>query len=335
MEIMTNSFAREHSFAREQLMDRRRKLDYARHTAPHDGDLTRLMAEVDAALARVETESYGLCEACQGVIESERLMADPLSRLCLECLTPTEQRALEDDLTLAARIQGELLPRRDYRIDGWEVAYHYQPVRLVSGDYCDLITAENGDLYFIVGDVSGKGVAASMLMAHLHALFRSLVPAGLPLPLLLERVSRVFCESTLPSHYATLVCARASREGRVELANAGHPPPLVVSGEAVTLVAPTGLPLGVFRDQRFASSEVGLGPGDTLMIYTDGVSEAENAAGDEFGADRVIALARANQALSATALVRHCVSEVGDFCSHAHADDLTVMAIRRSGGVRS
>ena len=134
----------------------------------------------------------------------ERLIANPLTRLCLDHLSPKEQRALEDDLELAARIQTGLLPQPSQKIDGWEIAYHYQPAGIVSGDYCDLISSDDQSLLFVLGDVSGKGVAASMLMAHLQAMFRTLISINLPLEEIVERASRVFCESTLPTHYATL-----------------------------------------------------------------------------------------------------------------------------------
>ena len=75
-------------------------------------------------------------------------------------------------------IQGELLPKQDFKFNGWEVSYRYEPAGPVSGDYCDLVSTESGDLYFLIGDVSGKGVAASFLMARLHAIFRSLIMAG-------------------------------------------------------------------------------------------------------------------------------------------------------------
>jgi sigma-B regulation protein RsbU (phosphoserine phosphatase) len=142
---------------------------------------------------------------------------------------------LEHDLELATRIQRGLLPDPAQALDGWEFAYHYQPARIVSGDYCDIVAAD-GAMYFLLGDVSGKGVAASMLMSHLHAMVRALISVGLPLSALLERASRVFCESTLPMHYATLVCGRATADGEVEICNAGHVPPIVVRAGGITLL---------------------------------------------------------------------------------------------------
>src|SRR5262244_583386 len=169
---------------REQLLERRGKLQTASHS--HETvEVRRLLDEVDAALRRMDDGSYGLCDACHDPIEPERLLADPLTRLCLGDLTVDQQHALEDDLQLASQIQKGLLPSRDYKVDGWEIAYYYEPAGLVSGDYCDLISKPDQSLYFIVGDVSGKGVAASMLMAHLQAMFRTLTSINLPLGQLL------------------------------------------------------------------------------------------------------------------------------------------------------
>src|SRR6267142_5819422 len=164
---------------REQLIERREKLQTAASAFHRPAELTRLLEEVDAALHRMDIGVYGLCEVCHDPVETERLLADPLTRFCLGDLTPHEQRALEDDLQLAAEIQTGLLPKHDKKVDGWEVAYYYRPAGVVSGDYCDFIDGDNQSLHFVLGDVSGKGVAASMLMAHLHAMFRTLISINL------------------------------------------------------------------------------------------------------------------------------------------------------------
>ncbi|MFC1683618.1 SpoIIE family protein phosphatase, partial [Candidatus Zixiibacteriota bacterium] len=234
----------------EQLLDRRSRLEQALDTVPDDTQVQHLIEEVDAALGRVENRTYGACESCHGEIESERLIADPLVHFCLDCLTPGQQRALEEDLDLATQIQTALLPEKTLRTAGWETAYHYEGAGPVSGDYCDLLIS-NGDLYFIVGDVSGKGIAASMLMAHLHASFRSLVSLGLPLDQVMARASRMFCEITLPTHFATLVCGRANGMGEVQICNAGHNPPLLVQGSKISDLEATGLPLGMFCEGTF------------------------------------------------------------------------------------
>ena len=317
---------------RQELDGRRQQLQaaLARPSAPRQ--LASLLAEVDEALRRVEAGTYGLCETCGDPIEADRLLADPLLRFCLDHLTPEQQTALERDLQLAARIQQGLLPPADLAVDGWDWAYRYEPAHLVSGDYCDVIAGPAGDRFFLLGDVAGKGVAASMLMAQLHAMFRSLIPVGLPVCDLLERASAIFCDSTLPTHYATLACVRAQADGAVEICNAGHLPPVLVRTNGTTrlLADASGLPIGMFCAGRYESFHERLGPGDALVLCTDGVLDTENAAGEEFGFARLERLASRHAGLSPAALV----AEYFHALDHHRAagqggDDVTMLVVRR------
>src|SRR5260370_32911851 len=243
-------------------MKRREKLQNA-SAGSQTANMVQLLEQVDKALERVDNGKFGVCEACDGTVETPRLLADPLARLCLDCLKPAEQRALEQDLEVAERIQAGLLPQRDLQAAGWRISYHYQPAGMVSGDYCDLIQHDR-DLYFMVGDVSGKGVAASMMMSNLHAMFRALVPAGLPVPQLVERANRIFSESTLPNQYATLICGRASECGEVEICNGGHLPPFPISSAGGSAIQSAALPLAMFHGQEFLVTRPHFSPGDTL-----------------------------------------------------------------------
>src|SRR5207245_10859777 len=114
--------------------------------------------------------TVGLCETCHDSVEPERLLADPLVRFCLDHLTSVEQRALESDLSLAARIQRALLPSPDMAPTGWDVRFHYQPAGMVSGDYCDLVETDSG-LLFMLGDVSGMCFAVLMVLCIITATF--------------------------------------------------------------------------------------------------------------------------------------------------------------------
>lgn len=317
---------------RKQLLDRREKLQSAASVVSADGEFMRLIEEVDAALMRVEDGSYGLCESCLEPVETERLLSDPLTSVCLGCLTPQQRHELEEDLQLAVRIQRGLLPPRRIEFGAWEIAYHYEPAGLVSGDYCDLIQTGDGDLYFILGDVSGKGMAAALLMSNLQAMFRSLVSLKLPLEELMERASRLFCESTLSTHFATLICGRVSGSGEIEVANAGHLPPVVIKQDGNVIIDSTGLPLGLFCDEKFTTSKIHAVPGDALLLYTDGLTEAVDDLGTEYGIERLLQTVDLSSMRQPDELIRVCLNDHSLFRGGSEKpDDLTIMALRFSG----
>lgn len=315
---------------RRQLIDRRQKLVSASSVFHRPAELTRLLDEVDSALKRMDDGIYGLCEVCHDPVETERIIANPTEQFCIDHLTANQQRALEEDLQLAAQIQNTLLPPPTRTVGGWDVAYHYQPVGPVSGDYCDLINGEHESLYFVLGDVSGKGVAASMLMAHLHAMFRTLASIEMPLDQMVERASRVFCESTLPTQYATLICGKANADGQVEICNAGHVPPLLVLRGDVTRIAATGLPVGMFCSERFSVSKFQMEEGDSIFLYTDGCSERSDHTGQEYGLDRLCEMLREDPDISPRPLLERGLRSLENFAQgNAPIDDVTLMAIQR------
>ena len=279
---------------REQLVERRLRVAAAISTAGADPQLTALLREVDAALERFESGTYGLCEVCQDTVEADRLIANPLERFCLDHFNANE------------------------------------PARLVSGDYIDIIPSGDGNIYFVLGDVSGKGVAASMLMAKLHAVFRSLIPLGLGVDQLTERASRLFGDSTLPGQYATLICGRTSKHGAVSICNAGHPPGLLSSRGNIEQISATGLPLGMFPNQKFSVGNVQLDSGDSLILYTDGVPETVNPLNQEYGTSRLTDITRTSWSFTPEKLVATCLSDVSSFRQgQPRFDDISIMGIRR------
>ena len=316
------------TFLHSQLEDRKRRLEEAMALAPQNAGFAGLLREVDSALHRMEKGSYGLCEECHESIEQDRLLADPLVRYCLDHLTQPQRAALQRDLDLASEVQRKLLPQPNLRAGNWETSYHYAPIGPVSGDYCDLIPCD-GKLFFVLGDVSGKGVAASMLMTQLHALFRSLSAMAIPLGQTVSHVNRVFCESALAGQYVTLVCGQAKANGEVEIHNAGHWPAIVVGRGGVLRIESTGLPLGLFHEAELSSTRVQLDPGDTLFLYSDGLLEARGQ-GDEYGVERVVHLLRQHAGRPTAELIAGCLDDVRMFTGGAAlGDDLTMLAIRR------
>lgn len=325
-------------YLRAQLEKRRAELQSARNEPAAQAPFVELLHEVDSAIERIDEGTYGICVECHEPVEQERLLADPLVRLCLDHLTNEEKRALERDLELASSIQRSLLPGKDVRFNEWNIQYEYKPAGLVSGDYCDLIFSGTGDgkMIFLLGDVAGKGVAASLLMTHLHAMFRSLAVGGQELDKLLESANRVFCESTTAGQYATLICGRIGRAGDVEVASAGHFPALHVGQRGVQEVGSTGLPLGMFSTSRYAVRRVSVEPGESLLLYTDGISEALNSAGREYGVAQLSRVAAERHNWKTEELLDACMK---DLAAHAlgrpQADDQTLMVVRRGDDFRA
>ena len=319
-----------HDPIQHQLQQRRSQLVRAATSLESPPYLLELLAQVDAALGRIASGNYGLCETCGDPIETDRLMADPLERFCIDHLTTAQQRAMEQDLQLSAKIQAGLLPPAGLCHGVWATAYHFEAAGPVSGDYVDLVPCPNGSLFFAVGDVSGKGVAASMLMSHLSAMFRTLLPFDMPLQELLARASRVFCESTLPSHYATLACGLASPEGSIEICNAGHVPPILLGLRGARPVETTGLPLGLFCQEEFGVKRFELARGEALLLYTDGATEARNPEGEEYGSDRLSATASPLKGQPPSAVIQGCREDLRRFTAGSTLrDDMTMLLLRR------
>jgi len=313
---------------REQLLAGRARLDDVLASG-EKRNFDHLLNQVDQALQRIEHGTFGICEECHTDIGEEWLREDPLTTVCLEHMTPKQQRMLEYDLELAAQIQKGLLPPADFAMPGWQVGYHYAAASAVSGDYCDLIQGNDGEMYFVMADVSGKGVAAAMLSSNLRAIFRSLVPMGLSSAELMNRANRIFRQSALPSQYATLVFGKATPGGEVEMVNAGHLPALLACNPEMKLMESTHAPLGMFDDQEFTATHAALHGGDMLVLYTDGICEAENDSGDEYGLERLRSVVEAQRLECPATLVGACKDHLAKFRGRRERlDDETILAIQ-------
>jgi len=323
---------------REHLVDRRERLVTAAHRTG-DETLVGLLRSVDAALARLDGGGWALCAACQVPIEPELLDVAPSVTVCFECLSLDERRALERDLEGAARVQRALLPPRHLHHDGWDVAWLWEPKGAVSGDHVDLlpVPVARGDrhgadpLHLVLGDVVGKGVAASLLQSHLHALFRALLHTEPPLGELMGHANHLFAAATGGASYATLIGARLTADGAIELANAGHPRPLLADHRGVRPVEGAGLPLGLFPDASYDSHRLELAAGQVLLLYTDGWTEA--ARGDEeYGIGRAAAALRRVADAPLPELLTACRDDMDAFLDgRPRGDDVTLLAVRRVG----
>jgi sigma-B regulation protein RsbU (phosphoserine phosphatase) len=272
----------------------------------------------------VEAMRRGACDFVQKPWDNNRLLATIRKQA-----EPGRRR--KSELEIAANVQQKLFPRKVRRLESLDYAGHCMPAREVGGDYYDFLEMPDRAIGFVLGDVSGKGVPAALLMANLQACFRSQPPHALLRPAeLLAAVNKHFYDSTAAERFATLVFAiydDATR--RVRYVNCAHCAPLLLRANgAIEMLDSTATMLGAFANWNCAEAETTLAPGDTLLLYSDGVTEAGADSGEEFGEDRLIHALRVNQSQPAEALVQAIVDDVNEFSGAARSDDVTVVALR-------
>jgi serine phosphatase RsbU (regulator of sigma subunit) len=260
-----------------------------------------------------------LANVAAAKIENVRLLEESL-----------EKRRMEEDMRMAAEIQTGLLPREAPRLAGWDVAGCNRPCRTVGGDYYDF-AIEGGRLLLALGDVSGKGTGAALLMTVLRAAVR----AHWTEPSLSDavaRINRTVCQNVPSSKYVTFFLAALDPgSGRLSYVNAGHNPPLLVraAGEVERLTE-GGLVLGMFDNVVYDGGSVELRPGETLVIYSDGVTETWDPDGEEFGEESLVPLAVRSRGLDAESIQAAILQEIERFEAGARAtDDRTIVVLKR------
>lgn len=315
---------------KKQLTERKTKLNKSISFIENTEHLYDLLKEVDKALERIDTGAYGICEVCHDTIETERLLADPLVTVCLDHLSKEQQRALEADLEDAGKIQRALLPKSNLDLGNWGFTYHFSPAGIVSGDFCDVIPTPKGTVIFVLGDVSGKGISASLMMSRLHALLHSLISFNLPINEILRKANRLFCESTISANYATMIIGEAGLDGSLEISVAGHNPPFILTSGNVRAIKATGIPVGLFSDSVYEVEKFYLSKNDSIFLYTDGFTEA-TVNGTEYGAKRLQEqLLQLQNEFSAQKMLDTLLSEHKAFLGDAlPGDDVTLAILKR------
>ena len=246
-----------------------------------------------------------------------------------------ERRRLEEELALARRIQVAILPSQLPDLPGWELYGGNVPSRGVSGDYYEVLERDGGrECVLMVADVAGKGMAASLLTVSLQALSTGPIMDGLPPDEICASLSRLLYLRTPPEKYATAFLAVLEpATGRLRYTNAGHNPPLLVRGDgAVEELGSTGVPLGLLPQARYQAALAKLGPGDLLVLYTDGLVEACGSDGEEYGLARLQEACRRHRGeRDLMAIADALENELEEFVRRApFADDRTIVLARRS-----
>ncbi len=247
-----------------------------------------------------------------------------------------ERRRLQEELELARRIQVALLPDSLPEVPGYLLHAGNLPSRGVSGDYYELLTRREGaELAAVIADVSGKGIAASLLTATIEALAAEPIESGDSPSEICTSVATRLHRRTPPEKYATAIIATVdAATGRLTCTNAGHNPAILLrAGGSHELIPATGVPLGILPFATYRSSDHEMQPGDTLVLYTDGITEAENARDEEYGLDRLLAICRARGSSSVRELAEAIEHDLDEFVEgRPYADDRTIVIVRRDGG---
>lgn len=290
---------------------------------------------LDTAIEKADDQTLGLCEVCHEPVETGRLEMDYTTCVCLDHLSPEEQSRLEAELELSTKVQQALLPHHEPEIPGLEVSAFSRPAEIVGGDYFDFFRFRDGAHGLAIGDVAGHGMSASLLMASLQASLHALVPDYDKPHEVMERLNNLFCHNIRMTSFVTLFLARFDPQSyQFTYCNAGHNPPLLVrsqfnGAEPASTLRPTGAAIGLVEGFEFKAETVALDPGDVLLLYTDGVTEAIDPGDQEFGQSRLAELVRYGSYTSAQELVWEVRRQVEEFTQgQPLADDLTILACK-------
>ena len=239
--------------------------------------------------------------------------------------------SVEQELGTARSIQHALLPKDLPKLQGWKIAYHYQPAREVGGDFYDFLRLDEGRIGLVIGDVSGKGIAAALVMANTQSVLRAVAQRSATPGELLAQVNEVLVTYIPPNMFVTCFCGVLDPEsGSLTYANAGHNPPVRQhEGKAIDLRA-TGMPLGLMPGMPYEEKATVLLPGDRVLFYSDGLIEAHNQEREMLGSHRLRDLLT-EQAPDAKHLTAYVVAELGRFTGEQweQEDDITLVTLQR------
>ncbi len=270
-----------------------------------------------------------LAPVTRGALETlatEAAVAIENARLYREA---AEKAKLEHELRIAADIQQALMPDPVHRGAFFDAAGATVPCRSIGGDFFDYVDLPDGQTGFALGDVSGKGAPAALLTAMIQGMFSAQAPNADGPAAVLAQINAALLRRSVESRFATMLYATLSPQGRLTYTNAGHNPPFLLGRQGVRRLETGGMIVGLFANATYDQETLTLDPGDTLVVFSDGVSEAQSASGEEFGEDRLLACLQACGNAAPADLRDRLIAAVREFAAGAtQSDDITVMVIR-------
>lgn len=290
---------------------------------------------IETSLEKIEDQTLGICVICHEPVDSELLQMDYTATVCLGHFTDEELRQLENELELSQVVQRALLPQRVPEIKGIELAAFSRPSEIIGGDYFDFFQFRDGTHGLVIADVSGHGMSAGMLMSSLQTAIRTMAPETDSPVEVLERINRFYIHNI---HFTTFVTVFLACFDPATLTlsyvNAGHNPPAVrrQSDGTITWLKPTAPAIGLAEEFHPRMESISFAEGDSLLLYTDGVTEVLNIGNEEFGQERLGELVQQYADRTAPDLlqaVRQALSSFGG--NQPLVDDVTMVALKVSG----
>jgi serine phosphatase RsbU (regulator of sigma subunit)/pSer/pThr/pTyr-binding forkhead associated (FHA) protein len=275
-----------------------------------------------------------LAGSTRGALETlatEAAVAIENARLYRETM---EKAKMEQEMRIAAEIQQALLPRAGHAGAFFRTAASSLPCRSIGGDFYDYVDLPNGAFGFALGDVAGKGPPAALLSAMMQGIFAAQAAASDTPCQTIARVNLALYKRGIESRFVTLMYGTLEPDGRLTYCNAGHNPPLVVGRGGVRRLEVGGPIVGLFEGAVYQEETVTLAPGDTLIVFSDGVSEAMSATGDEYGESRIVAVAGQHPSAAPAELLQAIFADVRAFTKGAaQSDDITALVLRYGASV--
>lgn len=248
-------------------------------------------------------------------------------RVAEETQTVTDK--LQQELVESQEIQAALMPQAIPHIDGFDIAFAWKPARTVGGDYFDVVQFSDRTTALCVADVAGKGMPAALLMSNVQAVLKSLATENVSPGALCARVNRIICENIVAHRFITCFYALLDTKNKhLSYSNAGHCPPMLIRDGACLRMKEGGPVLGVFPERHYGQGNIQLRSGDCLVFFTDGVTEAENALGAEFGEDRLQEMLIEGYQLDSVELRDRIMEAVNEFSDGEVYDDATLMIVK-------
>lgn len=290
---------------------------------------------IETSLEKIEDETLGICVVCHGHVDAQLLEMDYTSAVCLEHYSDKERQRLESELELSQVVQRALLPQRIPEIRGVELAAFSRPSEIIGGDYFDFFEFRDGTQGLVIADVSGHGVSAGMLMSSLQTAIRTMAPETDSPAEVLERLNRFYIHNIHFTTFVTIFLACFDPATlTLSYVNAGHNPPAVRrrSDSTITWLKPTAPAIGLAEDFHPKMESISFAEGDSLLLYTDGVTEVLNISNEMFGQERLAELVQQYADRPAPDLLQGVRQALNTFGGNQPlADDVTMVALKVSG----